>query len=107
MAAQALAEFANVGLKKMSAQMTPAEVLARVTFYEAAFPVIPLTAAIVLEAVRGVRDHQLAYFDAQLWAAARLNQIPVILSEDFNSGSRLEGVSFLNPFDPRFDAKSL
>jgi len=44
----------------------------------------------------------LAYYDAQIWAAARLNQIPVVFSEDFNSGSTLEGVQFVNPFASDF-----
>jgi predicted nucleic acid-binding protein len=105
--AQALAEFASVTLKKMKPPLSPAAALARIDGYERAFPVLPLTAAIVLEAVRGVRDHQLAYYDAQLWAAAKLAQIPVILSEDFNSGSRIEGVSFVNPFDAVFDVNRI
>ena len=46
-----------------------------------------------------MRDHALAYYDAQIWATARLSQIPVIFSEDFNSWSSLEGVRFVNPFD--------
>ena len=29
---------------------------------------------IVLEALRGVRDHQISYYDAQIWASARLNR---------------------------------
>lgn len=52
---------------------------------------------IVLEALRGVRDHHLPYFDAQIWACARLNQVPVVFSEDFNPGF-LEGMRFVNPF---------
>jgi len=37
-----------------------------------------------------------------LWATARLNQVPVIFSEDFASNSVLEGVRFVNPFAPDF-----
>jgi hypothetical protein len=33
----------------------------------------------------------------------RLNQIPVILSEGFASGSTVEGVTFLNPFAAGFE----
>ena len=44
---------------------------------------IDLSPMIVLEAVRWVRDHRMAYWDAQVWATARLNQIPTVLSEDF------------------------
>jgi len=56
------------------------------------------TPLIVLEAARGVRDYQFNYWDAQIWAAARLNQIDTILSEDFNTGAMIEGVRFVNPF---------
>jgi len=51
---------------------------------------------------RGVRDHKLSYYDAQVWATARLNQVPVVFSEDFRDGSILEGVRFVNPFSPKF-----
>ena len=67
-----------------------------------AFLVLDVTPLIVLEAARGVRDHMLAYYDAQIWATARLNQIPTIFSEDFNTGAILEGVRFVNPFSADF-----
>jgi predicted nucleic acid-binding protein len=60
----------------------------------------------VLEAARGVRDHGLAYYDAQVWAAARLNKIPIIFSEDFQDGRILEGVRFANPFSQSFDLEA-
>jgi predicted nucleic acid-binding protein len=55
-----------------------------------------------MEAGRGVRDHKLSYFDAQVWATARLNQVPVVFSEDFDDGSILGGVRFVNPFSQKF-----
>ncbi|MCG2740072.1 MAG: hypothetical protein L6300_07505 [Syntrophaceae bacterium] len=39
-------------------------------------------------------------------AAARLNQIPIVFSEDFQDGQVLEGVRFANPFAGRFDEGS-
>jgi predicted nucleic acid-binding protein len=45
----------------------------------------------------------LAYLDAQIWASAQLNQIPVIFSEDFQDGRILEGVWFVNSFKMGFD----
>ncbi len=57
---------------------------------------------VVLEAWRGVRDHQLAYYPAQVWATARLNQVPVIFSQDYSSNTTLEGVRFVNPFAADF-----
>lgn len=104
---QVLAEFANVALKHLDPPLPADEVYAQVELYESAFPVLRLTPPIVLEAVRGIRDHQLAYYDAQIWAAARLNQIPVVLSEDFVTGATIEGVTFLNPLDPSFELDEL
>ena len=67
------------------------------------FHVYPLTEQIVLTAIRGARDFQLSYYDAQLWATALLNQVSVIFSEDFSSGSSIESVRLINPFAPQFN----
>jgi predicted nucleic acid-binding protein len=45
----------------------------------------------------------MSYWDALVWATARLNQISVVLSEDFQEGRILEGVRFMNPFGAGFD----
>jgi predicted nucleic acid-binding protein len=71
------------------------------------FPVLPLTPAVVLEAVRGVRDYRFSYYDAQIWAAAKAGHASAILSEDFNSGGTVEGVAFINPFAPEFAVTDL
>ena len=105
--AQVLAEFANVSLRQIRRRSAITEINGQLELYSRVLVVLPITPAIVLEAVRGVRDHQLAYYDAQIWAAARLNQVPCVLSEDFNAGSTLEGVAFINPFAAGFDLDSL
>jgi predicted nucleic acid-binding protein len=105
--AQVLSELSSVALRKLRPPLDPGELYDLVDALMRAFPVLPLTCTVVLEALRGVRDHQLSYYDAQIWAAARLAQIPVLLSEDFSSGTRLEGVSFVNPFASGFDASDL
>ena len=107
LSAQTLAEFANAAMRRLEPPLPPEQVYRQIERYEQAFPVIALTQVIVLEAVRGVRDYQFAYYDAQIWAAARLNQVPYVLSEDFNSGATLEGVTFLNPFADDFDLDTL
>jgi predicted nucleic acid-binding protein len=56
----------------------------------------------VLEALRGVRHYKIQFWDAQIWAAARLNQIPTLFSQDFNPGAVLEGVEFVNPYSGTF-----
>ncbi len=99
---QSLAEFASVATRKLRPPLTPAQTLQQVERFSQAMPVVDLTPAIVIEAARGVRDHHLAYCDAQIWAAARLNQIPIIFSEDFSSGTTLEGVRFVDPFAADF-----
>ena len=48
----------------------------------------------------------MSYYDAQLWATARLNQVPIIFSEDFAAGSVVEGVRFVNPFAEGFALNS-
>ncbi len=99
---QCLAEFFSVATRKLRPPLTAADALAQVQRFAHAYPVFDLTTTIVLEAGRGVRDHQLAYFDAQLWATAKLNQISTVFTEDFSSGSILEGIRFVNPFASDF-----
>ncbi len=99
---QALSEFFSVVTRKLSPKMIPAEALDQINLFVRVWPVFDLTPMIVMEAGRGVRDHKLSYYDAQVWATARLNQVPVVFSEDFRDGSLLEGVRFVNPFAPDF-----
>ncbi len=60
--------------------------------------VLDTTRETVIEAIRGVRMYRFAYWDSLIWAAAKLNGVPYVLSEDFSHGQTLEGVTFLNPF---------
>lgn len=103
LSAQCLAEFFCAVTRPPRARLTVADAMLQAQRLARAWPVFELTPFIVLEAMRGVRDHQLAYWDAQIWATARLNQIPVVFSEDFNAGVVLEGVRFINPFAADFD----
>ena len=99
---QNLAEFMSVVTRKLSPPMLPEQALQQAALFARLWPVFALTPLIVLEAGRGVRDHQMSYYDAQLWATARLNQVPIIFSEDFAAGSVVEGVRFVNPFAEGF-----
>lgn len=99
---QCLAEFCAVAMRHLKPVMSPAETLTQVERLQRIYPVYNLTPMIVLEALRGVRVHSMSYYDAQIWASARLNQIPVIFSEDYHERD-LEGVRFVNPFHPDFD----
>jgi len=102
LSAQNLAEFVSAAMRKLDPPLTPAQAYEQVSMLAETWSVFDLTPRIILEATRGVRDHQLSYYDAQVWASARLNQIPVVFSEDFQNGTTLEGVGFINPFADEF-----
>jgi predicted nucleic acid-binding protein len=99
---QNLAEFLNASVRKLSPPMSIEQALMNVSHFNSIWHVYDLTSLVVLEAGRGVRDFKLSYYDAQIWATAKLNQVPVVFSEDFNDGQTLEGVSFVNPFGQDF-----
>jgi predicted nucleic acid-binding protein len=99
---QVLAEFFVAVTRKIETPLSVSEAYVRVKNYLQAWTVLDLTGMIVLEAARGVREHQFNFWGAQIWAAARLNQIPVVFSEDFNVGAVTEGVHFVNPFAEDF-----
>jgi predicted nucleic acid-binding protein len=105
--AQVLSEFANACLRKLEPRPHPTTVRRVVERLMLAFPILPLTGPVVLETLRGVGEHMLSYYDAQIWAVARLGQVAVVLSEDFNPGAVLDGVLFTNPLDPEFDLAAL
>jgi predicted nucleic acid-binding protein len=101
--AQNLAEFFHATTRSRTPILSVEDSIKQVERFAAAFPIFEVTRFTVLEAVRGVRQYEFPYYDAQLWATAKLNQVPVIFSEDFNAGSMIEGVSFVNPFAREFD----
>lgn len=99
---QVLAEFFVVITRKIINPFSLNEAYIRIENYLKSWLVLDITGLVVLEAVRGVRDYQLNLWDAQIWATALLNQIPVIFSEDFNAGTAIEGIQFVNPFYDNF-----
>lgn len=99
---QVLSEFFPTVTRKIADPLSIPEACARVDSFLQTWRVLDITGMIIREATRGVREHRLNYWDAQIWASARLNQIPVILSEDFSDRAIIEGVRFLNPFHDDF-----
>lgn len=100
---QCIAEFFHATRRGANPILTITEATEQAEVLLSSFPVFPLTPMIVINAMRAVREHGLGYYDAQIWACAHLNQIPVILSEDFSDGRILEGVRFVNPFAETFE----
>jgi predicted nucleic acid-binding protein len=104
---QTLGEFVWATTRKRGARLSLDEALAQAEAFAASWTVLDVTGAVVREAIRGVRAHRLSYWDAQLWATARMNQVPVILSEDLTDGATLDGVAIINPFAEGFSLASL
>lgn len=94
---QVLGEFFWVVTRRLPDPLTTAQGARSTTRHAKTWRVVDVTAATVREALRGAADHDLPYWDSLIWAAARLAQIPIILSEDFADGREIDGVVFRNP----------
>lgn len=99
---QVLGEFFVVVSRKFAVPLSSEVAARQVAHFAEIFDVLSVDADVVAEAVRGVVQHGLPYFDAQIWAVARAHCIPVVLSEDFQDGRTIEGVAFRDPFDSGF-----
>ncbi len=104
---QVLSELYSAMTKARGLNLPKAAAEASVLNYLRSWPVFEVKPLHVLEAMRGVREHRLSYYDALIWATAKLNGVPYLLSEDGQDGRYLEGVRVLNPLDPDFDLSAL
>jgi predicted nucleic acid-binding protein len=95
---QILGEFFWIVTRKLAEPLTLREAYVELERHLRSWRTFEITRAVVLEAGRGCVRYQLPFWDAQIWATAKLNQIPGVLSEDFQHGRAIEGVEFVNPF---------
>ena len=100
---QCLSEFFNVATRRLPDPLSQTEALTRITHLASVCHVLDLTPTVVLEGCRATTRHSLSVWDALIWAAAKLNQVPYVLTEDSEHGRVVEGVRYLNPFAPEFD----
>ena len=100
---QVLGELYRALTRERGIGMAPEVAEERVLSYAYSWPVFDVRPLNVVEALRGLRAHKLSYYDALIWATARLNGIPFLLSEDGQAGRLIEGVRTLNPLAPDFD----
>ena len=103
LSSQILAEFFAVATRGKAPLLSVAKAAQQVEDLVSSWITFDVTPLIVIEAVRGVRAHKFSYWDAQLWATARLNQVPAVFTEDFNAGATIAGVRFVSPFSPGFN----
>ena len=104
---QTLGEFFLVATRGIPDALSADDAAMMVRHFNALWLMQPITTHTMLEAIRGHLRYGLPYWDAQLWATARLNHVPLVLSEDFADGSEVEGVRFANPFAGDFDLQAI
>ena len=95
---QALAEFFAVATRKK--RVSPASAIAFVDGWQMLFRSVGATSETLRAAMHAMGDHRIGFWDAMLWAVARDAGCRYLLSENFQSGRALEGVTFVNPFAP-------
>ena len=95
--AQVLQEFIAAAASKKRLGMDEAEVRATLAAL-LAFPVVPITSELVLQAWDVKIRYQISYWDGAIIAAAKELRCEVIFSEDLNDGQDYGGVVVRNPF---------
>jgi predicted nucleic acid-binding protein len=103
---QCLSEFFSVSTR-LPVQMPRAEAAFEVEQFARMMPVLELTEAGVLQACQAVVRHQLSIWDALIWAVARINHVPYVLTEDAEHDRVIEGVRYINPFAHTLDLDAL
>jgi predicted nucleic acid-binding protein len=98
--AQVLGELANVMLRKFA--LPDAQVREKVAEIAARCEVVPVTAAIVLDAFRIRERYRLGFFDSQIVAAALAAGAAMLYSEDLHDGLVVDGrLRVVSPFRHR------
>ena len=100
---QCLTEFFRTVRWRLPHPLGPETALLEVARFAATCKVLDLTASAVLEACRASNSYQMSIWDSLIWAVARLNNVPFVMTEDAEHDSILDGVHYLNPFHLAFD----
>ena len=93
---QTLAEFSNVAIRK--ARIPIEDIRDTIDAWLAVLPVQVADESDLLQALEAARAHRLAFWDAMLWASAKRAGVRHLVTEDFQDGFTLQGVTFINPF---------
>jgi len=95
---QALGEFYHATTRKL--RFPPETAYGYVSRWQAAVPVQQASPEDLAAAHAAVTGHGLSFWDALIWATSRRAGVSLLLSEDFQHGRTLDGVTFANPFQP-------
>jgi predicted nucleic acid-binding protein len=95
MSAQSLNEFSCVAPRR---GIPISKVRTKVEMLHDLGQLLPLTDVMTLAAFEVVERHMLSFWDALIWAVAKKADLMVVISEDFQHGRVLDGVTFVVPF---------
>lgn len=104
---QILGEFYTNVTRKPLKPLTPQEARDTSIRLCLSWPVLDLTVRTHLDAVRGVQEYRMSYWDALVWATARENGVRFIVTEDQQHGRLIEDIRYMNPFHAQFDLAML
>jgi len=104
---QCLTEFFRTVRWRLPNPLSSERALLEVMRFAAVCKVFDLTYYVVLQACQASTSYQMSIWDALIWAVARVNDIPFVLTEDAEHDSLLDGVRFLNPFHSDFNLSML
>lgn len=93
---QVLNEVTSVCLRKL--KMTWEEVEAVLLTLKTACEVVSLTLESHDKAIQLAKRYSLSFYDAHICATALLANAKLLLSEDMQSGLKIEGMTIKNPF---------
>ena len=94
---QVVQEFISNALRKKSLGITEAGIDAMLSM-ACEVKVLPVTLAVIADAVALRRRFQISHWDATILAAAQELGCKTLYSEDLNHGQDYDGVKVINPF---------
>lgn len=95
---QVVQEFFNVAIRRFSRPMTLAEAEQYLITVFRPLLAVHSSPALYVEALRLSANHNLAWYDSLIVAAALEGQCDVLYSEDLQHGQRIEDLRVKNPF---------
>jgi predicted nucleic acid-binding protein len=93
---QSLCEFNAAVTGK--GKMPQSEAEAQIRDWLELFPVVSATPKSLVKALTAVKEHNILFWDAMLWAVAAEAGVNLLLSEDFQHDRVLEAIRFCDPF---------
>ncbi|HEX9093990.1 MAG TPA: PIN domain-containing protein [Coriobacteriia bacterium] len=104
---QVVGEFVRAVTTRIAPPLRRCDAVGLAREYLLEWPVLTVEPITTVEALRGFAEHGLSWWDAQLWATARMSGVPVIVTEDFEDGRVIDGIRFTDPFAEGFEVASL